>query len=357
MTSVFLHQSEFGSYFCGANTRGHYVALRGDLDIREKTKMAEDGESSLDNAFVKVCDIFGFEKLNKHQEEAIRQVVELKVDVFVNLPTGYGKSVVFQALPTVFASVDKCEKNIVIVISPLINLMKDQVSRLSLLGVSAISLSDISSAAEIKKVESGEFSIVYGSPESWLGDIRWRRMLSLTFFSIALAMHCSKPEAMAFPRTARSSFNSFRTVLLGYSTERYTFVSVIDRSEISRGVFGVEDDIGHNCIGPTIPDDCTQFGARKIESGAIGLMAPKPKTGGSFVKADTQTLSGGFKLTGNGGPREISPDGLESKLKLFLASGAFVESFDNLLIRRGPLLSNFCLIPSTIWLTFFKALL
>ena len=178
MTSVFLHQSEFGSYFWGANTRGLYVALRGDLDIREKTKMAEDGESSLDHAFVKVCDIFGFEKLNKHQEEAIRELVELKVDVYVNLPTGYGKSVVFQALPTVFASVDKCEKNIVIVISPLINLMKDQVSRLSLLEVSAISLSDISSAAEVKKVESGEFSIVYGSPESWLGDIRWRRMLA-----------------------------------------------------------------------------------------------------------------------------------------------------------------------------------
>ena len=65
VTSVFLHQSEFGSYFCGANTRGLYVALRGDLDIREKTIMAEDGESSLDHAFVKVCDIFGFEKLKR----------------------------------------------------------------------------------------------------------------------------------------------------------------------------------------------------------------------------------------------------------------------------------------------------
>ena len=116
------------------------MALRGDLNIREKTKMAEDGESSLDHAFVKVCDIFGFEKLKKHQEEAIRQVVELKVDVHVNLPTGYGKSVLFQALPTVFASIDRCEKNIVIVISPLINLMKDQ-------------------AAEIKK--GGEWRILY----------------------------------------------------------------------------------------------------------------------------------------------------------------------------------------------------
>ena len=27
-------------------------------------------------------------------------------------------------------------------------------------------------------MESGEFSIVYGSPESWLGDIRWRIMLA-----------------------------------------------------------------------------------------------------------------------------------------------------------------------------------
>lgn len=116
--------------------------------------------------------------LTSTRKKQFRQVVELKVDVYVNLPTGYGKSVVFQTLPTVFASVDRCEKNIVIVISPLINLMKDQVSPLSLLGVSAISLRDISSAAEIKKVESGEFSIVYRSPESWLGDIRWRRMLA-----------------------------------------------------------------------------------------------------------------------------------------------------------------------------------
>ena len=83
-------------------------------------------------------------------------------------------------------------------------------------------------------------------------------------------MRCSKQEAIAFPRTALSSFNSFRTVLLGYSTERYTFFSVINH--ISRGVFGVGDD-----IGPTIPDNPTQFGGRKIESGAIGLMAPKPK--------------------------------------------------------------------------------
>ena len=30
--------------------------------IHEKTKIAEDGESSLDDASAKICDIFGFEK-------------------------------------------------------------------------------------------------------------------------------------------------------------------------------------------------------------------------------------------------------------------------------------------------------
>ena len=39
--------------------------LRGDLDSSEKTKMVEDGDSTLDHTFAKVCDIFDFEKLNK----------------------------------------------------------------------------------------------------------------------------------------------------------------------------------------------------------------------------------------------------------------------------------------------------
>ena len=70
------------------------------------------------------------------------------------------------------------EKNIVLVVSPLINLMKDQVSRLNSRGISAISLSDVSSELEIRAVENGSYSFVYGSPESWLGETKWRKMLS-----------------------------------------------------------------------------------------------------------------------------------------------------------------------------------
>ena len=143
-----------------------------ELAQTRKTKMAED-------ALRKVCEVFGFDSLNKHQEEALRFVFESKSDVFVNLPTGFGKSVVFQALPIVYSCVEPTrDKNIVIVVSPLINLMKDQVSRLTSLGISAISVSDISSESDIRAVERGTYSIVYGSPESWLGETRWRKMLS-----------------------------------------------------------------------------------------------------------------------------------------------------------------------------------
>ena len=47
------------------------------------------------------------------------------------------------------------EKNIVLVVSPLINLMKDQVSCLNSPGIDAISFSAVSSKLEIRAIENG----------------------------------------------------------------------------------------------------------------------------------------------------------------------------------------------------------
>ena len=52
---------------------------------------------------------------------------------FAVLPTGYGKSLCYQALPTVFNQIffdGKDHYSIIIVISPLIAIMKDQVNYL-----------------------------------------------------------------------------------------------------------------------------------------------------------------------------------------------------------------------------------
>ena len=47
------------------------------------------------------------------------------------------------------------EQNIVLVVSPLINPMKNQVSRLNSRGVRAKSFSDVSSELEVRAVENG----------------------------------------------------------------------------------------------------------------------------------------------------------------------------------------------------------
>ena len=134
--------------------------------------------NNMEDAIRKVCEIFGIQKLRSHQEDAINHVVEKKRDVFVNLPTGFGKSLIYQALPVVFSSLPcSSEKNVVIVISPLTSLMKDQVSRLTSLGIGAVSLAELTDQQSVA-VQNGEFSVVFASPELWLGDHKWRKMVT-----------------------------------------------------------------------------------------------------------------------------------------------------------------------------------
>ena len=80
----------------------------------------------------------GITTLKTEQQEAIRQFV-LGRDVFVSLPTGYGKSVCYFPLPFVFDRLRRAEKkSMVVVVSPLVALMKDQVAQCSSCGLAAV---------------------------------------------------------------------------------------------------------------------------------------------------------------------------------------------------------------------------
>ena len=48
-------------------------------------------------AFQRVCETFKIVDLNPFQREAMEYFVKKKVDVFVNLPTGNVKSLIYQA--------------------------------------------------------------------------------------------------------------------------------------------------------------------------------------------------------------------------------------------------------------------
>jgi superfamily II DNA helicase RecQ len=57
---------------------------------------------SWQEAFYSIEALFEIESLFPEQKEAIRAFIEKDVSIFVSLPTGAGKSMIFQSLPFVF---------------------------------------------------------------------------------------------------------------------------------------------------------------------------------------------------------------------------------------------------------------
>ena len=149
-------------------------------------KMAE----VVDQALHEVCRTFGIKELFAEQRRALLSFVSGK-DVFVNLPTGYGKSLVFQMAPILHAEIAKLkfdtapspagklhytENPILVVLSPLLNLIEDQKQHLRKLGIAVASIGD--DKEENSRIEKGECNLVYTSPESLLNNSKWRNMLS-----------------------------------------------------------------------------------------------------------------------------------------------------------------------------------
>ena len=80
----------------------------------------------------------GYEALKTEQESAIVPFVEGN-DVFICLPTGFGKSLCYFCLPSLFDILKKKDKwSVVVVVSPLVALMTDQLDILKSKGVSAV---------------------------------------------------------------------------------------------------------------------------------------------------------------------------------------------------------------------------
>ena len=114
---------------------------------------------------------FGYDTFLPGQEEIIEHVVSGQ-DAFVLMPTGAGKSLIYQFSAMVLPGV-------AIVISPLIALMQDQVDRLMVNGIAATfinsSLSGLEREEREQKVLDGEIKLLYAAPE---------RLFSPGFFNL-----------------------------------------------------------------------------------------------------------------------------------------------------------------------------
>jgi ATP-dependent DNA helicase RecQ len=104
---------------------------------------------------------FGYKSFRPLQEAIIRDALGGR-DVFALLPTGGGKSMCFQ-LPAVV------RPGLVVVVSPLIALMKDQVDALTESGVPATflnsSLAPGESRPRLRGLHNGEYRLLYAAPE------------------------------------------------------------------------------------------------------------------------------------------------------------------------------------------------
>ena len=120
---------------------------------------------------------FGVEDVKKEQVESLYNFINGK-DVFVNLPTGFGKSFIYQMSPFVIEQLGIRSCPIIVVASPLVALMQEQVNFLNSLEISSVCLSKADK--HDPKLMSGNYTFVYTSPESLLADGSRRKLFSST---------------------------------------------------------------------------------------------------------------------------------------------------------------------------------
>ncbi len=176
--------------------------------------------------------VFGFPKFRPGQEEVIA-AIDAGADVLTIMPTGGGKSLCFQ-LPAL------SRDGVTVVISPLIALMRDQVSSLQAAGVAAGALTSGNTEDETNQVfdqlEAGELKLLYMAPER-LANMGTQNMLSR--INVALLAvdeaHCVsqwghdfRPDYLKIG-ALRQRLNNVQTIALTATADEDTRAEIISK--------------------------------------------------------------------------------------------------------------------------------
>lgn len=198
-------------------------------------------------------EYFGYDSFRLGQEQAIQQVLNGE-DTICVMPTGGGKSLCYQIPALVL-------EGTVLVISPLISLMKDQVDTLQAAGIPAAYLNSTMSHEQytqtMEEAVNGKYRLLYIAPERLDSDFFTNRLQLLNVPLVAIdEAHCisqwghdfrpsyrhidkmvtlfhEKPTLLALTATAtpavredicdQLNINENKTVMTGFERENLTF--------------------------------------------------------------------------------------------------------------------------------------
>ncbi|MBU1219460.1 DNA helicase RecQ [Myxococcota bacterium] len=188
--------------------------------------------SKIDGAKEILKKVFGYDEFRLSQEDVIQTILDGK-SAFALMPTGGGKSLIFQIPALLLEGVCIC-------VSPLISLMKDQVDALTEAGIAAEFFNSSQKLSEKRNVlsdlKNGSLDILYVAPERLMMDdfLELLSGIKICLFAIDEA-HCIstwghdfRPEYVKLGRLRRL-FPDVPFVALTATADIHTRRDIIDR--------------------------------------------------------------------------------------------------------------------------------
>ena len=144
----------------------------------------------LSKAIAEVIGTFdGVSEISAQQREGIANYVQRK-DILAVLPTGHGKSLLFQLLPGICRALNTMgytsypKKAIVLVICPLNALIESHMKELRQRSISCTCLSG--NDADQDGAYNGDYSVVFANPEALILNEKWRKMIQTPVYQTNL---------------------------------------------------------------------------------------------------------------------------------------------------------------------------
>lgn len=118
-------------------------------------------------------------ELKPEQKAALSTVAQQKIDCLCILPTGFGKSLIFQLVPFVVDHLDKVNNSCVLVVSPLNAIISDQIEKLKARGV-GVQIFKQGSQEIIPSIDE-TVKFVYGHAEAFVENSSVKALLKSSF--------------------------------------------------------------------------------------------------------------------------------------------------------------------------------